>query len=266
MLEQDRDSPLLCEREQKTDLELRNTAILFGNIVQHHTNNAGASPFSLGLVLELHKITVQDIYPCGGHFREATSKVSVSGAHFTPSAPYRIPSDISDLLERGRDWPATGKNGHEDISFAAEWFHEFLQVHPFMGGNGRVSRAMLMLMLYHMGHLAPPDNILPYFESRRDAYLAALQQADTGNKRPLIFFIWRGVASAKVAQITGLLQESRLWPYVTQRLSRDARRLLTQPLYAAGLPDSVYMKTVEQASKQINKIMTKLQEQGSSLS
>lgn len=57
------------------------------------------------------------------------------------------------------------------------WMHnEFERVHPFIDGNGRTGRLILNLILVRLGY--PPVIIL---KRQRDAYLTAMQRADSGD-------------------------------------------------------------------------------------
>ncbi|WP_143765184.1 Fic family protein [Catenulispora acidiphila] len=58
----------------------------------------------------------------------------------------------------------------------ARLHNEFERVHPFIDGNGRTGRLVLNLVLVRLGY--PPVVI---FKRQREAYLSAMQRADTGD-------------------------------------------------------------------------------------
>ncbi|WHT18714.1 Fic family protein [Crossiella sp. CA-258035] len=58
----------------------------------------------------------------------------------------------------------------------ARLHNEFERVHPFLDGNGRTGRLVLNLILVRLGY--PPVVI---FKRQREAYLTALQRADSGD-------------------------------------------------------------------------------------
>jgi Fic family protein len=58
----------------------------------------------------------------------------------------------------------------------ARLHNEFEQVHPFIDGNGRAGRLVINLVLVRLGY--PPVII---FKRQRDAYLAAMRRADSGD-------------------------------------------------------------------------------------
>ena len=251
-------SPLLCDAQDKKDLELRNTAILFEDLVGMVVQSEDASPYSMGLLLHMHKLTVAGIYPCGGEVRQAGSRVTVSGAHFTPSLPYMINNDLGELLEMGRGWPKSVKTMYENVAFAAQWFHRFLEIHPFMGGNGRVSRTLLTFILYDMGVLVPPESLLPYIESRRTAFIKTLPHADAGDLKPLASFIIRGVLDLHFQRTVQVFERAAVWGYILPRLTGEQRRLIGRAPYINGLSDDRYRTLVVDTLDHVTRMLRKL--------
>jgi prophage maintenance system killer protein len=67
------------------------------------------------------------------------------------------------------------------LTRAAWLHHRFIRIHPFEDGNGRVARALVLLVLLRSDY-AP----LVVDRHRRDEYLTALEAANGGDLRPLI--------------------------------------------------------------------------------
>lgn len=76
----------------------------------------------------------------------------------------------------------------ELASRLAELHSAFERIHPFLDGNGRAGRLVLNLVLIRLGF--PPAII---FKRNRDAYLAALEQADKGDPGRLAELLARSV-------------------------------------------------------------------------
>ena len=135
-------------------------------------------------ILRLHKLS----HPKGwdsGKFKEADGeiietfpdgRVSVRfkplSARETPGAVDAMCSLWSDLI-RNQDVPPL-------ILWAAQNL-DFLCIHPFRDGNGRVSRLLLLLSLYHLGYNAGRYISLErIIEQGKDRYYATLQESSQG--------------------------------------------------------------------------------------
>lgn len=80
----------------------------------------------------------------------------------------------------------------------AAWLHHrFILIHPFADGNGRVARALTLLVL-----LAARYAPLVVDRRQRPDYIAALDQANLGDLRPLVRFFARLEGAALAAEFT----------------------------------------------------------------
>ncbi len=93
------------------------------------------------------------------------------------SPPERVQDQIEELIKQ---YEAAKPNTHPVI--LAAWFHHrFISIHPFADGNGRVARALTLLVLLQ-AKLAP----LVVDRETREEYIEALDQANTGDLEPLV--------------------------------------------------------------------------------
>ena len=69
-------------------------------------------------------------------------------------------------------------------SFLTKLHHDFINIHPFDDGNGRVCRILLNYALLKLNY--PPIVIK---STDRDNYITTLQKADTGNIAPLELYL-----------------------------------------------------------------------------
>ena len=92
---------------------------------------------------------------------------------FTPPAPGKVRKRMADLL----NWIKTNEKEHAIIR-SALFHHEFVTIHPFVDGNGRVARAAAQLLLYENNfdplHTLSLDE---YFASDRGRYYNMIHQA-----------------------------------------------------------------------------------------
>jgi Fic family protein len=93
---------------------------------------------------------------------------------YTP--PEHVQSQMERLLELYKE------TGDEHPVVRAAWLHhQFIRIHPFEDGNGRVARALTLLVLLYNKY-AP----LVVDRTQRSAYIDALDQANDGDLRKLI--------------------------------------------------------------------------------
>jgi fido (protein-threonine AMPylation protein) len=129
-----------------------------------------------------------------GHFR--TEQVVIRKASDAPESPSitpPAPADIPNLIERLRSaWRteiAAATSRDAQLTAISRFFHGLTSVHPFLDGNGRVARSILMQQcIESFGHVDM---------SRLDRgvdYYSALQAADRQDLEPLKLLIERAVA------------------------------------------------------------------------
>jgi len=191
---------------------LRNQGELFRFVADFHNHFDGRGPFTLQTLAELHHLTIKGIYPCAGNFRDtATDRVEID-ASFTPAEPYEIRIQLPDLLTRARNWQVAGDTNDlgRNITLATDLFYDLIVLHPFRGGNGRVSRAFLHLLLYDMNVLQPPEQIFSYMARRRFDYFQVLRRADSGDRNPFYSYVRRGVRDSAMQPVFDLIKADPL--------------------------------------------------------
>jgi Fic family protein len=156
-------------------------------------------PVSLRLIRELHKILLEDVRGgmfTPGEFRRSQNWIGPMGS--SPSdAPY-VPPPVEDM-HKALD--AMEKFIHTDHQIpplvrAGMVHYQFEAIHPFLDGNGRVGRLLMVLLFCEWGLLPQPLlNLSVYIEHYRQEYydhlLAVSQKGDWENW--LCFFL-RGVS------------------------------------------------------------------------
>jgi hypothetical protein len=107
-----------------------------------------------------------DIHPFGGGMTPPS----------WPLVQARVEHWVKDVCAVGERIRSEGEPARPLPEELARLHNDFEQVHPFIDGNGRAGRLLLNLVLVRLGY--PPVII---FKRQRDAYLAAMQRADTGD-------------------------------------------------------------------------------------
>jgi len=174
-------------------------------------------------ILKVHELLMHGIDDQNaGKYR--TGQVRVAGATFMPLPAEKIQMVISELLQ------TLSQNPDElrPIELAAFFHHKFVNIHPFIDGNGRTARLIMNVILMRSGY---PFTVL--LKVDRPKYLRALSEADNGNLIPFANFVANCVersldiyllAFEKEAEILTLAEASKLTPYTQEYLSLLARK------------------------------------------
>jgi len=170
------DPKLLCPPEEKADLEIINQAAVVEYLADFVKK--GRTRIAEVDVSEIHRITIEGIYPCAGNYRDALTKVEITGTDHKPAQPFAVKSEVRDMLEWLYD---TGRD-ETPVRRAAYLLWRVNAIHPFNGGNGRVARALAYLVI--LSEVAPVfagEPLPTKLKARKTEYLDALQAADKGN-------------------------------------------------------------------------------------
>jgi Fic family protein len=117
---------------------------------------------------------------------------TIESAPFVPPPPSELPALLSDWERFANEEPEIPVLVQDALLHA-----QFETIHPFLDGNGRLGRLMLVFFLVARGRLpAPLLYLSAYLEQHRDAYYAALQALrESGDPVPWIDLF---LASVKV--------------------------------------------------------------------
>lgn len=168
---------MLCAPEEKAQLEAAN-GVEQVDYISYLVNELGIEEIRESHVLELHRLAVQGIYPCAGHYRDARRKVHIEGSEHEVPHEALVPGLVRDLLARingdRAEKPALERAAY--VLWRLNW------IHPFAGGNGRTARALTYLILcVDMGMMLPGRPSVPtLIYQAREAYVKALRAADAG--------------------------------------------------------------------------------------
>jgi len=104
-------------------------------------------------------------------------------ADFIPTAPNNIHKEIFELLNWWREIYLQVDNGNDQSKLSAiVSFHEkILSIHPFLDGNGRISRILASLQFMDL-----LNQDVKFDEIDRHIYYKALQKARDGNSSELV--------------------------------------------------------------------------------
>ena len=141
-------------------------------------------PVSEDTILRLHKLAKAGVGDAG-QFKEKDSDIiekypdGTSRVRFKTVSPTQTPAYMAELIELW-DQCLRERWVHPLVALAGFNF-DFLCIHPFRDGNGRVSRLLLLLQLYHLGYEAGRYiSIERIIEQSKDRYYETLEQSSQG--------------------------------------------------------------------------------------
>lgn len=132
-------------------------------------------------IKDLHKLTVEKILDdSAGKYREKEVVIrnSITGeVSFKPPHAVEVEWQMKDLIE----FIHKEKEIHPVLK-AGIVHYEFVRVHPFLDGNGRVGRALSMLALFADGYdIREFFSLEEHFDRNADDYYKALQSVAVHN-------------------------------------------------------------------------------------
>ena len=119
----------------------------------------------------------------GGHFKNVQNYINEMRedgtmiTRFTPIAPYDTPQAVENLCKAYEYAIANEKV--DALILIPVFICDFLCIHPFNDGNGRMSRLLTLLLLYKSGYnVGKYISIEKQIEKTKDLYYDALEASD----------------------------------------------------------------------------------------
>lgn len=155
-------------------------------------------PLSLRLIKEIHHHLMQGVrgaHATPGEFRRSQNWIGSPGctlntAKFVPPSPDYLMDCLSNLEKflHDRQLPP--------LVHAALCHYQFEAIHPFLDGNGRVGRLLIILLLIEQNVLSTPILYLSaFFEATRDEYYTQLYNVSArGTWQEWLIYFLNGIA------------------------------------------------------------------------
>ncbi len=130
-------------------------------------------------ILKLHSIILNNISErFAGNYRR--TNVRIFGSNVKLPSYDKIPQLIKNLIY----WYKKNKKEYHDFEMAVIFSMKFVTIHPFIDGNGRVSRLLMNFLLLKNNY--PLINI---YKKNRQKYLNAVRKANGENYLPILGFL-----------------------------------------------------------------------------
>ena len=159
-------------------------------------------PFSTNVIRQLHSLVYRYAGMPGGDWKSVDNEIverdpdgTVRRVRFSPVPAFQTPEAMEQLVSLYAD--ATGPVAMEPLIVVPLAILDFLCIHPFLDGNGRVGRLLTLLLLYHHGYqVGRYISLERIFEESKTSYYETLEQSSQGwhdgehDPRPWMTYFW----------------------------------------------------------------------------
>lgn len=208
--------------ETRDEQEVAGYSSVMNLIFQNFSN----IPLSENYIQQLHAVLLQHSekdYWHRGNYKKSPNHVEAFDAQgrsigvvFETASPFETPIRMHNLIEWARKGYAE-KQIHP-LLITAIVIVEFLAIHPFQDGNGRLSRALTTYLLLKEGYqYVPYCSLEAVIEQNKERYYLALRQTQVTLKnespdwQPWILFFLRALSQQKKRLETKVEQENLLF-------------------------------------------------------
>ena len=165
-------------------------------------------PLTPNYILQLHKIMMSHTDSSfGGNFKNVQNYISATDSNgdiftlFTPLSPFETPEAVRNLCDAYNR--AIGEGKVDPLILIPIFVHDFLCIHPFVDGNGRMSRLLTTLLLYRSGYyIGKYISLETKIANDKDGYFNSLSASQEGwhegndNPMPFVKYILGTILSA----------------------------------------------------------------------
>jgi Fic family protein len=231
--------------------------------------NAPHIPFTSSVVEQLHRDLYQFTNTPGGRWKtveNAIQEVRPDGeqeVRFQTLSAMATPAAMAELHDR---FAAAGDSGeHHRLLLIGCYVFDFLAIHPFRDGNGRISRLLTLLALYQSGYeVGRFISLERLIDDSRETYYETLQAAGHGWHEGehdigpwLRYFL--GILNAAYRELEGQVATVNGRGSKREAIGQFIRRSIAEEFTVAEV-----RRAVPAASQSyINKTLTRLRDEGS---
>ena len=141
---------------------------------------------SVDVIKELYKMLSRHLPEEGGYFKSVDNKIverdinkNTTRERFIPVSAAQTPKAMDELCQSYNDCLNTYET--DPMILFPLLILDFLCIHPFKDGNGRISRLLTLLILYRHGHeVGKYISLERIYEQSKEGYYNALQKSSQG--------------------------------------------------------------------------------------
>ena len=174
--------------EEKTTPKNRNEQEIAGyrDVLNIIHESFDAIPITPNYILQLHKILYSHMNnPMAGRTKSVQNYISATYPDgtvqtlFTPLDPFETPEALVCICNEFNR--VIGNYELEPLIAIPIFVHDFLCIHPFNDGNGRMSRLLTTLLLYRSGfYVGKYISLESKIAKNKDLYYASLRESQYG--------------------------------------------------------------------------------------
>lgn len=196
--------------EEKTTPRNRNEQEIAGyrDVLNIIHENFDVIPISKNYILQMHKIMFSHMNnPMAGQTKNVQNYISATypDGHteilFTPLSPFETPEALDNICNEYNK--VIGNFELEPLIAIPIFIHDFLCIHPFNDGNGRMSRLLTTLLLYRSGfYVGKYISLEAIIAKNKPAYYDVLEKAgvnwheENENVLPFVKYIMGTILAA----------------------------------------------------------------------
>ena len=202
-----------------------------------HLGQYKNAPITLKTIVDLHKQLmsgvdtiaghIRDTQVVVGHYKNEKGDVSLTVKH---NPPFHKKTDIEHALEELTGWIKTSQDLPAVLQTGL-FHHQFVYLHPFEDGNGRVCRILTAVLLLKRDYGINRYFVLDdYYDIDRDHYSDMLHSADSGNLTRWLTYFTEGMKyslQSALSKYTDAMRTLRFEEQPTPK-EREALRILEE--------------------------------------
>lgn len=220
--------------EQKEIQEVKNAYAAYGKLAE-------INPFEINELKKMHGVMTKYLVDESGKFRVGEEGVFNGNKCIFMAPPARL---VPELMNNLFEWLNRCKDEIHPLVMASVFHYEFVFIHPFSDGNGRIAR------LWHTAFLTKWNKVFEYIpiesqiEKFQDEYYEAIAKCHTeGNSNTFIQFMLEQIDKI----LTDILAQIS---FGDENLSEYVKKLIDVMEYDTPYTLSALMEKLELKSKE----------------
>lgn len=164
-------------------------------------------PVTVNVIRQLHSRVYSYLAENGGRWKAVNNDIverwpdgEILRVRFSAVSAVATPHAMDSLAER---YQAAVQAGQEPLVLIPLFVLDFLCIHPFRGGNGRVARLITLLLLYHFDYeVGRYISLERIFEQTKESYYQTLEASSQGwhesehDVKPWLNYFWGALQRA----------------------------------------------------------------------